>query len=685
VTDENDSEERTPGIYERVHSGREAITLHFELERAAGAFTHTGWWDCVSLRAEFAGGNRHYEESTTYWLRWASEFSYAGPLRNAREMGLRINLETGEWDLSTPGFAEQPFLLRMRGAAYEGDPRRVEPKNSDEWMEWVLSTNFRGDAPRRPSVIVAHDVLDRKLDQSRGPNISIKTSSIVLQPEFEDVELRVKIEDYKTWLPANTIEPIGGPGARLVARAELASPSGGATPKARSFRFELMDVTREPGVAMNWPENPPTDPEPPDLRFAQGSRGRLGKEALTWEVDARGNEAEATIESLDFGGAAILRVFCELTDGRTLVGVLDHEGRSIDSIPLPYRRVGSRIAEAWRQKHGIEGADGSDLDSHPIGDGNEGDGFSNYEEYRGFAYNGRHRRTDPGRKDLFIHNAFGPSAIPGIRLLSEITGLVVHRDLRFEEMDGVRKMNARRSASSPRSSGEFQHALILGRLNSGDASYADMQGDLWRPKYASAVYVLAWLSAPGGERLLAATIAHELLHAIGTRHHGEVDKRNVAWLRVQGDVNGAPGAWFEERPAWINANTGRYTYSANPGTRIRIFANPSQELLPVAGVLDSAQLFWVGCHGGQHSGFVDCVMRYDCSTAYMVPARPRDRFISPGEPIGMGLCESATGTDFNDAALPLSRYANANRGNCAHQFCVRDDGPLRPPAPAPAP
>jgi hypothetical protein len=84
---------------------------------------------------------------------------------------------------------------------------------------------------------------------------------------------------------------------------------------------------------------------------------------------------------------------------------------------------------------------------------------------------------------------------------------------------------------------------------------------------------------------------------------------------------------------------------------------------------------YIGERGGKASGVVDCVMRYDNANVFTVPDRPRDRFLSGEEPVGMGLCEKAEGTDFNAPGQPLLRYGNAQRGNCRHQFCVRDDAP----------
>ena len=67
----------------------------------------------------------------------------------------------------------------------------------------------------------------------------------------------------------------------------------------------------------------------------------------------------------------------------------------------------------------------ADLEIEPVGDGFEGDGLTLYEEYRGFKVTKpvpEHRRTNPSKKDLFIDNL---NELP-IDEFIRITGLNVH-------------------------------------------------------------------------------------------------------------------------------------------------------------------------------------------------------------------------------------------------------------------
>ncbi|HEX2100820.1 MAG TPA: hypothetical protein VHF69_09160, partial [Candidatus Synoicihabitans sp.] len=455
-------------------------------------------------------------------------------------------------------------------------------------------------------------------------------------------------------------------------------------PKVKQFRFELFETSREPGVCMNWPLE--ANDEALDLRLAAAPSfpaDLSAKDQKNVVVDTLSDErglayAETQIDSYDFGGHTTLRVVCVLQDGRELLGLLKSQGDELAMIPVPWRRSGSKIAKSWADRVGLNGSDGEDLDATPVGDDNQGDGFSNYEEYRGFVQLDEHLRTRPDRKDLFIRNLLGRRALPGIFRYADLTQVTVHYELQPAEMPASRRMNSNRSADSPRTCAEdqYQHGLILDKIVGGDASITDMEGDLWRPQYVSSVQILWELFDSGNEEQLASTIAHELMHATGVRHHGDWDDY-VVWLQKSREINGRVEHWFEERPASFDEGRGQFIFPATPGARIRIFKDSVNEVPAEVGVLlPQPQIMFLGHYGQQHSGDVNCVMRYHCAQAFVIPSRPRDRFLSPGEPFATGICSSAVGTGFNAPQPPgqaFARYSAASRGDCVHRICVRDD------------
>ncbi|MCU0865635.1 MAG: hypothetical protein MUC36_17765 [Planctomycetes bacterium] len=497
--------------------------------------------------------------------------------------------------------------------------------------------------------------------------------AVYLEPLAWD-ELRLEIEapaDYATWLPTTT--PTAAAGRPLVVKARLVDKDGGQPKVAvSSFEWELRKTSREPGVALNWPV------DAKDQRFDL----ELAADGGFFELRNENQELVRAVESgwsdtvkvvpFDWGGWSTLQVVAVTTDGRRILG--KPKGGDDAGLRVPKRAVDSKIADAWRQRTGCR-EDWLDEDKEPVGDGNFGDGFSNYEEYRGFVMNRGHVRGKPQQKDLFVRNGLGRKLLSGIFMFTDISGLSVRYELREDEMPVSRVMNGNRSKESPRSSEALQHGLILDVVDGTDYSITVRQEGvtLRRPGTSEVVLINSDLMAPKDAVELAQTVAHELLHACGVAHHGEEDS-DVVWLRKEQLVDGKREVWFEERPSrWQG---GRYVFPNTPGPRIRIFDVSGREIVAGAGdFLANPQALFLGRHGQQHSGDVACVMRYCVAQAFVLPGRPNDRFLSPGEPRGTTVCAASAGTQFNAAGLPIVRYGAATRGACCHQICVRDDAP----------
>ncbi len=622
-----------------------------------------------AVETELTGTKRRTESVERYGNNTAAG-QFRSPARDPQEFRLSMTSD-GKWEIVSPQFIQTPFDYVI---VYTGKDAGTltETHNS------VQSARIVGNIPKKIGPLTGRYADAGKLagKDTRG---FTKTATVRLWPEFDDVEVEVAIDDYADWVPRGNLAGPQSPGNFLKVRAVLKPkpPATKVLAEAKLFRFELAEVTREPGVALNWPLNA-TDNHP-DLQFVAQPDVQLGAENLTAQVPPLKNreerdEATVRLAAHDFGAAGELRVICALTDGREVGGYLSHDGRRLAPIPLPYRRDDTRIAEKWRREWKVSGSDAADDDAEPVGNGATGDGFSHYEEYRGFAVGGLHLRTNPARKDFFVHNAIGRKAIAGLAHFATITKLTTHFELRRNELPESRRMNYNRSAKSPRSTEEFQHAVVLDDKAEGEASETVSTGAVARPKTTQRVSVHPLLFTPGRKPHEAeSAIAHELLHSIGVKEHGDAD-RDVVWIRREGGEH--PGVWLEERPAGWSESQGRMVYSDNPGVRIRLINSAGLEVPPEGlALFEEPVILYLGEHQGKHSGVVDCVIRYDCAKAFRVPDRARDRFLKEIEPVGMGLCNSATGTEFNAPGLPLVRYGNAQRGNCQQHFCVRDDAP----------
>ncbi len=376
--------------------------------------------------------------------------------------------------------------------------------------------------------------------------------------------------------------------------------------------------------------------------------------------------AAISVQSFDWGGWSRLKVTAELPDGRQITGYLNGD-KSQTEIRLPKRSASSLIADSWKQEKGVSGADSSDDESDPPGDGNPGDGLTLYEEYRGFYENGEHLEGNPKKKEYFAVNLAGNDGSGGLALFHRLSGLLVHGKLLQEELSFTRIINKNVISGPHRVD---QHGIILrvqGFTGYAQAVRVDPQGGPSTPRDFQFVGLSIGFpplqTASAAVSYASATVAHELLHTVNVYHHGESDE-TVTWTRGTGDTileNGAPIRVLREdgtdATAQILAGIDRLAQGGQSLTR------------------------WIGVRGGQHSGFEDCVMRYDNANAYRSDADASLRYTVREIP-GAHLCESADGVNVNDSShSPQSRYgpAASQRGVCKRQVLVNDgvSPPLR--------
>lgn len=533
------------------------------------------------------------------------------------------------------------------------------------------------------------------------------------------IDERKRETPYEDWLPRGSAKA-GSSGGRLKVTARLQSrDKGPAATQAKRVRFELRGTSREPGVCMNWPNLlGPGDKVAPDSQFDLRFDGRAGPTDAQQQVQtviptirAGGSpEAEAWIESFDFGAWADLVVTAELADGRELTGHLGGEP-DLKVIPLPKRSGGSLIADAWKKQENIANGTRDDADDEkaPAGEpGCDGDGLTLYQEYRGFLENGRHVRGDPRRKELFIYNACGAVALPGIALFQRLTGLVVHKGLREDER------NYQIPGDHTAINGYFdrgphralQHRVDIlvcgvtrdrgGGVRSKDPGAAHRH---LRPKDVENVFVEGpglrfWdeqygVNVADRPRQFDVAMAHELLHTVGVEHHGEGDSR----LKIEAHSDGLP--------AYANARWEIYGESVRPKllheeTGTDITESSARRAVKAGDVRNSMPMFlgpavespWdvqnmhVGRKSGQGSGNTGCVMRYWLADAYpKTGARDSYYLVRPGtEPVGTTICSSTQGTTINAPRKPQPRYFDAapTRGNCRSWICVNDAIPGKP-------
>lgn len=364
--------------------------------------------------------------------------------------------------------------------------------------------------------------------------------AIYLEPTSLE-ELKLEIEEpsgYATWRPETTPERADGP--PLGVKARVVTKSGGQ-PKTHveSFIWELEGTSREPGVALNFPLDAKKDK--PDLELdADGEHFVLSQEKQKMERAVQsGWSDEVKIVPYDWGGWSTLQVTAVLTDGRRVKGKL--KGKSEYGLLVPKRSRESHIADGWKDRN-KSGAD--DLDDDKVeGQTDDGDGYTLYEEYRGWVVDGKHVEGDPEEKDFFVLNLIGADAIGGLQLFARESKLRVHHRLRPTEMsEEKRLMNGNHHAGAHRVD---QHGVfIINRDGTGvpaagttgmtneDATRAFRPGRVREVVIESRAINDATFGRESSVGFYNLTerdaafaydraVAHELLHVVGVDHHGE--------------------------------------------------------------------------------------------------------------------------------------------------------------------
>ncbi len=471
--------------------------------------------------------------------------------------------------------------------------------------------------------------------------------------------------------------------------------------------FELMNVSNEKGTCMN-------DPLPGKAKSCRDLKlkNEKGQEAFLdtmYLKDCRGQgyfmqaRTEAPVNSYtihvyseDFGAYGFLRSFANINAGdpgtitgqmpyytpipveekearhpsRTMGrGIFDYHDNRV-SIPLDVDQ--NHLPDnGWMKADGTMTPDPAwdyqDEDDQPAGDGVNGDGLTNYEEYRGFMVlqNGdkkvavapavtkpEHTRCDPAVKTLFIHRT---SADLDISLFESISGLETFL------------LNGEQYVSDPIGDSKIPRRWI--NFNYTNAKNVIEQ---WGLKLIDGKAV----GRDGSENQGIALNINKRERPSPPNWEYEI-RVNIEKVRTDIEkINKAVEERFKGTPK-------AQTSKLDPGDKIRQVV--AHELLhgcnvchhgekPVNSGKPAAEEYDLPNYGGLRSGNINCVMRYDNLAGVTE---------FPGyfpEPIGKILCESATGTGYNAPVGGKQQgKGNASVGNCIHQIHVTARGG-QPPA-----
>jgi hypothetical protein len=376
-------------------------------------------------------------------------------------------------------------------------------------------------------------------------------------------------------------------------------------------------------------------------------------------VSEEGQACKAVVTSFDWGAFGLLEAAAELENGATVRAFVKGEPRRRE-LRLPKSRDDSWIAESWRRRMDAAGADDSDDEEDP-----PGDGLALFEEYRGLRVEGWRISAFPKKKDFFAVDTVGGRTQEAFRRFAALSGLQVHFRLREDEIDRERVVNPH-GGQGPHL--VDQHAIVV-RLH-GATDYCEARGGPSTPKGIEYVGLSPEFAGPADADYWIMAAVHEFFHCVDVWHHGDRDQAQ-GWTRKQD----AAGAWKRYRTSRLVGED----WVPDDGAEIRIFHEPGTpaRLGPPAAEFE----VHVGFAHGQHSGLEDCVMRYDIANVAR-HADGRHFFVSPKpRKMGHALCDQVLGVAFNADPRPegepwLSRFRGADsaaqRGRCARQITVND-------------
>ncbi|MCG3175269.1 MAG: hypothetical protein MOGMAGMI_00191 [Candidatus Omnitrophica bacterium] len=472
------------------------------------------------------------------------------------------------------------------------------------------------------------------------------------EPEPSRIGILLERTDNR-WIPTH--------GGKTSVIARLYQPVGGTnnywwvpTQQKRVITLKFVQRSSEPGQSVN-KKLDHADQGTPDIYLKQEDNpgtvcsedgGGMGYHFGRSETMGEFNEFTFVVRSEDYGSYSTLEASC-----RDCVPLMKHRNGLVFEterpeeyqVRVPKDDNDNQISDGWLWDRAKSPAADEDDDNIPNGNGVNGDGYSAYEEYRGFFAKGTHHRTSLDTKTLFIRNRHG------LDTTKFVASKLEYYEIDHPEWDTDKVVNY----SYNHAHVVDQHGLLLVNKDLGEGLLGLMSpewsgmpqmlvGAMGPPKHVFQVQVNV---ARHGDLSVGyiyddyqATVAHELGHAIGMPHHG-----NPLWSTWKKEVRQATGGASD----WL------------PG---KVISSPTL----CSRKLPREYIF--GKKHNQSSGTLECIMRYpymaevyEQSDGTLDCATPE-----PGQTI---FCETSSGNGWNAGNRCAGDAAN---GNCMSYLQVND-------------
>ncbi len=629
---------------------------------------------------------------------------------------LEVDLQSSTW--TCPRFASfVDSLLKEATAFFNYTGIRSAPDENYVQRTWVSGDSdrpppdMRGGNPRQSAA--ARDSLARSFAEMEEPQPLDNSDALYAgsirrvvgnkdsyQAAFTftwsvyatvpELELRVTSPDLDQWRPQAEPRTVGdtraNPGKPLRLMAEVVNPSG-AKPvvRLRKLHWWLEETSRLPGFAMNAPYD--SSETAPDLEIDHPRATAEGQELELTELTTL--RSEIRIKPYDWGGWSTLHVEAELDDGRKLTGRLKGQTGDETAIRLPSRDPDSKVANSWKRRiHAVGLADDADGDNFPEGRRN-GDGFTVFEEYRGFyaseldasgkGLEPAHHSTNPRGKTVFVYDRIDNTHTWAARSLFEAASqarvfVVVPG---YGLLDESRTMN--RNVGNAPSKGP-QHAIGIGLGAEFGPKFpgSPSTAQVTITSFPKVNRTFSSLHPAPVLQLYRREIASRLLMACRVDRPGTGDE--VVGFKMSRDDNGFPR---------VITHSGKRVTLRDEATGIDL----AERLLPAyeaeaqivadrsrsEAQTEFSSSLYTGRRGGQHSGPLDNIMRSAVAEAYFLDGTDTIVVLSvpPAQKLGYALTDTAEGDEYNarDYDRPRTRFSDGINPPSRRMFDVSDHTP----------
>ena len=319
--------------------------------------------------------------------------------------------ETTTPNLSLPNQSSSiPSDVKLKKSKMEGRDiyRYQNPQVSGSGLEALM------EDPSKPVVLNGTEYTYSKIyDSEKGytESTTIIKVTLTLQGKTPAVEAIMSYPvAFESWLPeAGANEKAPGNGIPVSVRIEAKDKPDDKAAYTASFKFELIDVSKEKGICTNYPINGTDDF---DLKINQELNANLTVPADGQSAESKSGLQQTVvfISAYDWGAYGKLKVTAKLNNGQEVVAYIEGD-KEKKSLRIPMDENENRVADAWEKAKGIFEKNLDPLwdeDNQPANQHRNGDGYTLYEEYRGFKTLAKnHVRTSPLKKDLFVYDADG--------------------------------------------------------------------------------------------------------------------------------------------------------------------------------------------------------------------------------------------------------------------------------------